>query len=91
MGADGELITYTYDIANRLVRVQDVTAMLLYTYNGDGDRVAKAVDGVTTTCVVAVLLALSAAEGGWRRCWRKRQREYFAGTGVHALRRAHVG
>lgn len=67
MGADGELITDTYDIANRLVRMQDVTATLVYTYNGDGHRVTKAMDGVTTTCVVTVLPALSAAEGGWRK------------------------
>lgn len=49
------VFSYTYDYANRLVRVEDVTTTLVYTYNGDGHRVAKAVDSVTTTYVVAVL------------------------------------
>jgi hypothetical protein len=37
------------------VGVQNVTTTVVYTYNGDGHRMAKAVDGVTTTYVVAVL------------------------------------
>ncbi|MBN1657252.1 MAG: hypothetical protein JXA93_02570 [Anaerolineae bacterium] len=51
---DGER-TYTYDHANRLVQVVSGTFTTTFTYNGDGDRVAKSENGVTTNYVVAVL------------------------------------
>jgi len=40
--------TYTYDAAGRLAGAQNITNTLVYTYNGDGVRVAMAVDGVET-------------------------------------------
>jgi RHS repeat-associated protein len=49
------VFSYMYDYANRLVSVEDMTTTVVYTYNGDGHRMAKAVDGVTTIYVVAVL------------------------------------
>jgi RHS repeat-associated protein len=52
---DDGVRTYTYDHANRLVAVVSGTLTTTFVYNGDGHRVAKAVDGVTTTYVVAVL------------------------------------
>ncbi len=74
---DGNLLddgvrSYSYDAANRLVAVISGTLTTTYTYDGDGHRLAKAQDGVTTTYVVAVLpalrstaaLAVSPAEGG---------------------------
>jgi len=36
---------YTYDAAGRLVGVQNITHMPVYTYNGDGVRVAQFVIG----------------------------------------------
>jgi RHS repeat-associated protein len=49
--------TYTYisaslrEIAGRLVGVESVTTTVVYTYNGDGVRVAQSVDGVETQWV----------------------------------------
>jgi len=51
---DGER-TYEYDYADRLVQVVTGTFTTTFTYNGDGHRVAKSENGVTTTYVVAVL------------------------------------
>jgi len=42
--------TYTYDAAGRLVGAQSITSTLVYTYNGDGVRVAQSVDGVESAC-----------------------------------------
>jgi YD repeat-containing protein len=47
--------SYTYNYANRLVQVVSGTVTMTFTYNGDGHRVAKSENGVTTTYVVAVL------------------------------------
>jgi len=44
---DGTFTT-TYDAVGRLVGAQSITNTLVYTYNGDGVRVAMAVDGVET-------------------------------------------
>ena len=52
---DDGMRTYQYDYANRLVAVVSGTLTTTYVYNGDGHRVASAVNGVTTTYVVAVL------------------------------------
>jgi YD repeat-containing protein len=58
---DNGVFSYTYDRgghqppADQLVSVEDMTTTVVYTYNGDGHHVAKAVDGVTTIYVVAVL------------------------------------
>jgi len=41
--------TYTYNSAGRMVRAENVTTTLLYTYTADGLRVAQAVDGDVTT------------------------------------------
>jgi len=59
--------TYTYDAAGRLVGAQSITSTLVYTYNGDGVRVAMAVDGVETRWVQDVTglpEVLSEASGG---------------------------
>jgi YD repeat-containing protein len=42
--------TYTYDAAGRLVGARSITSTLVYTYNGDGVRVAQSVDGVESAC-----------------------------------------
>jgi len=42
-------ITYSYDYANRLVEVISGTQTITFTYNGDGVRVGKCVDGTCTT------------------------------------------
>jgi RHS repeat-associated protein len=47
--------TYEYDYADVLVQVVSGTFTTTFAYNGDGHRVAKAENGVTTTYVVAVL------------------------------------
>ena len=52
---DDGVRTYDYDYANRLIAVVSGTLTTTYTYNGDGHRVAKTQDGVTTSYVVAVL------------------------------------
>jgi YD repeat-containing protein len=44
--------TYTYDAAGRLAGAESVTHTIVYTYNGDGVRVAMDVDGVETQFVV---------------------------------------
>jgi len=44
---DGTFTT-TYDAAGRLVVAQRITNTLVYTYNGDGVRVAQEVDGEIT-------------------------------------------
>jgi RHS repeat-associated protein len=44
--------TYTYDHANRLTQVANGTLTTEFTYNGQGDRAAKTVDGVTTDYVL---------------------------------------
>ena len=51
---DGER-AYTYDYANRLIQVVSGTFTTTFTYNGDGHRMAKTENGVTTNYVVAVL------------------------------------
>jgi YD repeat-containing protein len=43
---------YAYDAANRLVSVSDGVSTTAYTYNGDGDRMAQAVDGVRTSYAI---------------------------------------
>ena len=53
LNSDGTY-TYVYDGFNRLVQVKDYTTndvIASYTYNGDGQRITKTVDGVTTTYV----------------------------------------
>jgi YD repeat-containing protein len=45
---DGTFSAYQYDAAGRLVEAQSVTNALVYTYNGDGVRVAMAADGIET-------------------------------------------
>jgi len=40
--------TYTYNAAGRLVGAQGLTATLVYTYNGDGLRVAQSMNGEVT-------------------------------------------
>jgi YD repeat-containing protein len=63
---DGTFTT-TYDAAGRLVGAQSITNTLVYTYNGDGVRVAMAVDGVETRWVQDVTglpEVLSEASGG---------------------------
>jgi YD repeat-containing protein len=43
------VFTFTWDAAGRLVGVGNVTTTVVYTYNGDGVRVAQAVSGTVTT------------------------------------------
>ncbi|MBN1582957.1 MAG: PKD domain-containing protein, partial [Anaerolineae bacterium] len=45
------LFTYTWDAAGRLVMAQNITHTVIYTYNGDGVRVAQNADGVETRWV----------------------------------------
>jgi RHS repeat-associated protein len=52
---DDGVRTYDYDNANRLIAVVSGTLTTTYIYNGDGHRMAKAKNGVTTSYVVAVL------------------------------------
>ncbi len=40
--------TYTYNAAGRMVRAENVTTTLVYTYSADGLRVAQSVDGDAT-------------------------------------------
>ena len=44
------VFTYTWNGAGRLVKMQSLTHTIVYTYNGDGVRVAQAVSrsGITT-------------------------------------------
>jgi RHS repeat-associated protein len=42
---------YTYDCANRLIEANTGTNVVTFTYNGDGYRVAKSVDGTPTAYV----------------------------------------
>jgi RHS repeat-associated protein len=63
---DGTFTT-TYDAAGRLVGAQSITNTLVYTYNGDGVRVAMSADGVETRWVQDVTglpEVLSEASGG---------------------------
>ena len=75
--------TYTWNAAGRLVQAQSMTHTLVYTYNGDGVRVASAADGTETRYVQDVVglpqvLVETAGEGnnestctafrGWLRC-----------------------
>jgi len=52
---DDGVRTYEYEHANRLIQVASGTFTTTFAYNGDGHRVAKAENGVSTTYVVAVL------------------------------------
>jgi RHS repeat-associated protein len=52
---DDGVRTYDYDDANRLIAVVSGTLTTTYTYNGDGHRMTKTQDGVTTSYFVAVL------------------------------------
>jgi RHS repeat-associated protein len=45
------VFTFTWNAAGRLVGVGNVTTTVVYTYNGDGVRVAQAVGGTVTTVV----------------------------------------
>ena len=45
--SDG-IYTYTYDGAGRMVQVTTPATTLVYTYTGDGLRVAQSVDGTVT-------------------------------------------
>jgi RHS repeat-associated protein len=56
--------TLTYDAANRLTQVVSGTLTTQFTYNGDGHRLRKVADGVTTTYVIALLPVLGAGTGG---------------------------
>ena len=44
--------TYTWNVAGRMVGAESVTHTLVYTYNGEGVRVAQSVDGQATTWVM---------------------------------------
>ena len=57
--------TYTWDAAGRLVQAESITHTLVYTYNGDGVRVASAADGIETGYVQDVA-------AGCHRCWSRR-------------------
>ncbi|HSJ53123.1 MAG TPA: RHS repeat-associated core domain-containing protein, partial [Anaerolineae bacterium] len=52
---DDGVRTYEYDHANRLIEVVSSTFTTTFVYNGDGHRVTKSENGVTTTYVVAIL------------------------------------
>ena len=52
---DDGIRSFEYDPANRLIAVVSGTLTTTYTYNGDGHRMAKTENGVTTSYVVAVL------------------------------------
>ncbi len=41
--------SYTYNAAGQMVRAENVTVTLVYTYNANGLRVAQSVDGTVTT------------------------------------------
>ncbi|MBN1874547.1 MAG: RHS repeat-associated core domain-containing protein [Anaerolineae bacterium] len=41
--------TYTYDGAGRMVKAESITTTAVYTYNGDGLRVAQHINGAVTT------------------------------------------
>jgi YD repeat-containing protein len=59
--------TYTYDAAGRLVGAQSITNTLVYTYDGDGVRMAQEVDGVETRWVqdtVGLAQVLMETSGG---------------------------
>jgi RHS repeat-associated protein len=43
--------TYTWNVAGRLIKVEDITTTIVYTYNGDGVRVAQEIDGQLTRWV----------------------------------------
>ena len=43
--------TYTWNAAGRMIGAESVTHTMVYTYNGDGVRVAQSVDGQLTTWV----------------------------------------
>jgi len=49
--APGGTTRYAYDYENRLVRVDDGKTVVQFIYDGDGNRVAKVVDGVQTEYV----------------------------------------
>jgi RHS repeat-associated protein len=51
-------IAYSYDYANRLVEVISGTRTITYTYNGDGVRVGKCVNGTCTTYVQDITVPL---------------------------------
>jgi len=51
--------TYTYNTAGRLVGAQSLTATLVYTYNGDGLRVAQQMTGTVTTFAWDLALPLA--------------------------------
>jgi RHS repeat-associated protein len=43
--------TYTWNAAGRLIEAESVTHTIVYTYNGDGVRVAQEIDGQSTSWV----------------------------------------
>ena len=47
--------TYTWNAAGRLVKAESITHTLVYTYSGDGVRVASAADGTETRYVQDVV------------------------------------
>jgi RHS repeat-associated protein len=50
--------TYTYNAAGRLVQAESITNTVVYTYNGNGVRVATAVDGIETRYVQDISIGL---------------------------------
>ncbi|MBN1136519.1 MAG: choice-of-anchor D domain-containing protein [Anaerolineae bacterium] len=65
----GRTIDYEYDYENRLTRYDDGETAIEFVYDGDGNRVAKIVDGVRTNYVNDVngwlTQVLIEADAGW--------------------------
>jgi len=61
--------TYAYDAANRLIQVSDGTTLVQFTYDGDGKRVSKVVNGATTSYLYDVnttlpVVLIESGDGG---------------------------
>lgn len=53
--SSGKTAAYTYDFENRLIRYQDNTSTVEFKYDGDGRRISKTVNGITTNYINDIL------------------------------------
>jgi|GEM_PF-1128542 len=62
--SDG-FFTYSYDLDNRLIIATAAGTTVAYTFDGEGKRIARAVDGVTTNFVISFDRIIEERDANW--------------------------